>query len=156
VPVTLCGLGAMAPYITAHASLYDTMTFAGAGHVPWQNGGVDFYMVDTLVTGFLAKAYCAATLPSCMLSTNGIQDVTYGATISLYPNPAGNVLNIQSSQFITAISMTDEMGRTVAGISDINSLSYQMNTSHLSPGVYFVCINDSQGHIPAIRKVVIE
>jgi len=156
VPVTLCGLGAMAPYITAYSTLYDTMTFAGAGHVPWQNGGVDFYMVDTLVTGFLNKAVCAAVLPSCVVKTTGIHDIQYSAKLSLYPNPASNSLNIESSEYISTISVADEMGRIVAGVSGVNTMNYQLNTSALSPGVYFVRINDNLGHIPAIRKVIIE
>lgn len=155
VPVTLCGLGAMAPYITANTTLYDTMTFVGAGHTPWSSGGIDFYMVDTLVTGFLNKAVCAPVQPSCMVTT-GIHDIQYSAKISLYPNPAGNSLNIQSSEYITTISVADEMGRIVAGVSGVNTKNYQLNTSTLSPGVYFVRINDNQGHIPAIRKVIIE
>ena len=155
VPVTLCGLGAMAPYITAHTSIYDTLTFPNAGHVPWQNGGVDFYMVDTLVTGFLNRAICAPTIPTCVVTPNGIKDVQFGASISLYPNPASSVLNIQSSEFISDISMIDEMGRVVSQISDLHTLNYQMNTSQLSAGVYFLRLNDNKGHIPAVRKVVI-
>lgn len=157
VPVTLCGLGAMAPYITAHSSIYDTLTFPGAGHVPWQGGGQDFYMVDTLVTGFLNRVLCAPTLPTCFVATpNGIQDVQYSATLSLYPNPAASVLNIQSSEPINTISMTDEMGRIVSQISDINAMNYAVSTSQLTAGIYFVRINDNKGHIPAVRKIVIE
>jgi hypothetical protein len=156
VPVTLCGLGAMAPYITAHSSLYDTMTFIGAGHVPWQGGGNDFYKVDTLVTGFLNRAVCASTLPTCVVTPNSIKDLQFGANISLYPNPASNVLNVQSSEFISDISMVDEMGRVVSHISDLHTLNYQMNTSQLSSGVYFLRLNDNKGHIPAVRKVVVD
>jgi para-nitrobenzyl esterase len=155
VPVTLCGLGAMAPYITASTTLYDTMTFIGAAHTPWASGGIDFYMVDTLVTGFLNKAVCAPVQPSCMVTT-GIQDIQYSANISLYPNPAVGSLNIQSSEFITTISVADEMGRIVAGVNGINTMNYQFNTSQLSPGVYFVKISDNQGYVPAIKKVIIE
>jgi hypothetical protein len=52
--------------------------------------------------------------------------------------------------------MTDEMGRTVSLVSDINTMNYAMNTSQLTAGIYFVRINDNKGHIPAVRKIVIE
>ena len=155
VPVTLCGLGAMAPYITANSTIYDTMTFPGAGHVPWQTSNPDFYMVDTLITGFLNKTLCAPALPSCVVMT-GIRDIQYSAKISLYPNPASSNLNIQSSEYINTISVADEMGRIVASVSGVNTMNYQLNTTTLSPGIYFVRINDNLGHIPAVRKVIIE
>jgi para-nitrobenzyl esterase len=156
VQVQLCGLGAMSPFITAHTTLYDTLTFPGAGHVPWQNGGNDFYRVDTLITGFLNKALCAPTLPTCVLNTTGVEDVKYNADISLYPNPASNMLNVTSSQFFTAISIVDETGRIVAQVNDIRTLNYQLNTSGLSAGIYLVRINDALGHTPAVRKLVIQ
>ena len=156
VPVTLCGLGAMASYITTTSTIYDTMTFPGAGHVPWQTNNADFYMVDTLITGFLNKAMCAAPLPSCVVTTTGIHDIQYSAKIALYPNPASSNLNIQSSEYINSISVADEMGRIVASVGGVNTMSYQLNTSDLSPGIYFVRINDNLGHIPAVRKVIIE
>jgi hypothetical protein len=48
------------------------------------------------------------------------------------------------------------MGRVVTSINDINAMNYLLNTSVLSPGVYFVRINDNLGHIPAVRKVIVE
>jgi len=132
------------------------MTFPGAGHVPWQTNNADFYMVDTLITGFLNKAMCAAPLPSCVVTTTGIHDIQYSAKIALYPNPASSNVNIQSSEYINSISVADEMGRIVASVGGVNTMSYQLNTSDLSPGIYFVRINDNLGHIPAVRKVIIE
>ena len=155
VPVTLCGLGQMAPYITANTSYYDTMTFVGAGHVPWQGNSADFNMIDTMITSFLYHVLCMPATPNCEVPS-GIQEVKYAANISLYPNPASNLLNIQSSMFFSDISMVDEMGRTVAHANDMKTLNYQINTSNLSAGIYFVRINDAQGHIPAVRKVIIE
>jgi para-nitrobenzyl esterase len=155
VNVTLCGLGSCAPNIVANTPYYDTMTFAGAGHVPWQSGGIDFYMVDTLITGFLNYALCQSPPPACHFAT-GIKNVNNAADISVYPNPASDALNISSSELINTITITDETGRTVAEVSDINTLSYRLNTSRLSTGIYFVQISDAQGYAVAVRKVVIE
>ena len=154
VPVTLCGLGSLAPNIVANTPYYDTLTFPGAGHVPWESGGVDFYMVDTLITGFLYKAINTSSTAPCTLPS-GIQNIN-SASISIYPNPASSELNIQSSEFIKNITMTDETGRIVLQTSGLNTLSYQMNTSNINAGIYFVRINDVAGQSPIVKKVVIE
>ena len=154
VPVTLCGLGSLAPNIVANTPYYDTMTFAGAGHVPWESGGVDFYMVDTLITGFLYKAINTSSTAPCAVPS-GIQNINT-ASITLYPNPASSEINIQSSDFIKNVTLTDETGRTVLQTSGLNTLSYQMNTSGVTAGIYFVRINDIAGQSPIVKKVVIE
>jgi len=156
VPLQLCGLGSCAPNIVANTLYYDTLTFPGQGHVPWDANAGMFYQVDTLVTGFLYYEVTNTPKAPCVAAPNGIAHIDNTPNISLYPNPATNVMNIQSSRFIASISMTDEMGRTVSQADNVNSLSYQMNTSHLSPGVYFVRIYDTQGSLPVIRKVVVE
>jgi poly(3-hydroxybutyrate) depolymerase len=164
VPVTLCGLDSLQPYITANTPYWASMTFPGAGHVPWQNGGNDFYMVDTLVTGFLVKAVGLTFTAPCGTSPApcptylplGIQLVMDQADITLYPNPGNKVLNIHSSQSISDISMYDETGKMVLQADDVKSYNYQLNTSHLSSGVYTLHINNTEGHVPTVKKVIID
>ena len=156
VPLQLCGLGSCASSIVTNTPYYDTLTFPGQGHIPWDSDPGMFHQVDTLVTGFLFHEVTNLVPDTCPAIVNSIRNINNQPTISLYPNPATNVLNIQSSHFISAISVVDEMGRTVSQVGNMNSLSYQMNTSHLSPGIYFVRIYDTQGQIPAVRKVIIE
>jgi para-nitrobenzyl esterase len=94
VNVTLCGLGSCAANIVANTPLFDTLTFIGAGHVPWQNGGQDFYMVDTLVTGFLFNAIGSTFTAPCSMTPSpcptylplGIQSISDLANITIYPN----------------------------------------------------------------------
>jgi para-nitrobenzyl esterase len=164
VPVTLCGLDSMQPYITANTPYSASMIFPGAGHVPWQSDAGDFYMIDTMITNFLFKAVgltttspCGTTPATCNTYVpDGIQPVVEQADINLFPNPGSNVLNIHSSQYMSSISMSDEMGRIVFEATSINTTLYQINTSHLSTGVYFVHINDAAGRMPVVRKVIIE
>ena len=132
------------------------MVFPGAGHVPWQTNNTDFYMIDTMITSFLNHALCMPAVPQCVPVNTGIKQIAAGPSITLYPNPASNVLKIQSSQFINDISLSDETGRIISQVSGINTLSYELNTSRFSPGVYVVRINDSVGLVPSIRKIVIE
>ena len=156
VPVTLCGLGKMQPYITANTPYSASMVFPGDGHVPWQSNAAKFYRIDTMITSFLYKALSEPMNAVCTNTPLGILDDSYASRISLYPNPATNVLNISSSEMINNISLIDQTGRIVNQVSDIKTLHYQMNTSHLSAGVYIVRLNDVQGQTPVIRKIVIE
>jgi hypothetical protein len=154
VPLQLCGLGSMQSYITTNTPYWASMIFPGAGHVPWSTSPTDYYMIDTLITSFLYKELYNLVPDTCP-TPSGIKNVT-SATIKLYPNPAGKQLNIESSDIISAITMSDEMGRTVSRTSDIDSRNYEMNTSGLSAGIYFIRIYSTSGLLPVVRKVIIE
>ena len=154
VPLLLCGLGSMQPYITTNTPYWASMLFPGAGHVPWSTNPTDFYMIDTLITSFLYNELNNLVPDTCP-TPSGIRGVTT-ATIKLYPNPAGKQLNIESSDIISAVTMSDDMGRAVSQASEINSRSYEMNTSGMSAGIYFVRIYGTSGQMPAVRKVTID
>ena len=57
-------------------------------------------------------------------------------SISLYPNPANDVLNISSSNSITKIEVFDMQGRNVAS----NNNASNVNVAALGKGVYFVIV----------------
>jgi dienelactone hydrolase len=156
VPVTLCGLGSLAPNIVANTPYYDTMTFIGAGHVPWSTNDTDFYMVDTLITGFLYNELTNAVPTTCPARPSGINTIGYKADIKLYPNPAISELNVQSSDPISKISISDETGRIVYQSENINTMNYQIPISGISTGIYFARIYDTMGHLPVTKKVTIE
>ena len=155
VPVTLCGLGKMQPYITANTPYSASMVFPGDGHVPWQSNTAKFNMIDTMITSFLFKALGQPMNAVCTNTPLGVNDLNTEANIAVYPNPASNLLNISCSQMISDITISDETGRTVAQASDIKALNYQMNTSRLNAGVYFVRISNAD-NASAVRKIVIE
>lgn len=152
--VELCGLGSLDTFLS-NTPYFDTLTFPGAGHVPWENGGIDFYMIDTLITGYLYKEITNAAPQVCTGFPAGIRNIN-SDDITLYPNPATDLVNIHSSRFISSISVADEMGRIVIQTTDIHSPEYQMNTSGLSTGVYIVRIYSEQEQSPTVRKVTIE
>jgi len=79
------------------------------------------------------------------------------ASFNLYPNPAKNELTVTTSDTrypISAIEIYDVYGRKVLSHHLINTLSHQINVSHLPAGMYFVKITSAQGRVT--RKVVIE
>jgi len=69
-------------------------------------------------------------------------------SISLYPNPAQNILNISSPlAAITSVEVFDLRGRKV-GATIINyQNSYQLDVTGLKSAVYFIKINTEKGTI---------
>ncbi len=66
-------------------------------------------------------------------------------TISLYPNPANDVLNISSSNSITKIEVFDMQGRNVAS----NNNASNVNVAALGKGVYIVKVVQENGSVIA-------
>jgi hypothetical protein len=64
-------------------------------------------------------------------------------TISLYPNPANDVLNISSSNSITKIEVYDIQGRNVAS----NNNASNVNVVSLGKGVYIIKVVQENGSV---------
>jgi hypothetical protein len=80
-------------------------------------------------------------------------DEISSADFSVYPNPASEVININSSKMLNAtISVTDLTGKVVK-TSTINGLPASVNTSGLNNGIYYVTITN--GNSTSTQKVVI-
>jgi hypothetical protein len=72
------------------------------------------------------------------------------SVLSLYPNPATNVLTITAADPITLISITNLVGQTLYTHA-CNSAKIQVDISDMAAGVYFVKINGTE-----VRKFVKE
>ncbi|HEY4109052.1 M43 family zinc metalloprotease [Puia sp.] len=71
----------------------------------------------------------------------------HSPTLSLYPNPAVSQVSVKMSEASCLGSMLevyDQMGQRVMA-SRITDLSFGLDVSHLSSGVYFIRINDGRG-----------
>ena len=77
------------------------------------------------------------------ITSTGILDNSI-STISLYPNPINDMLNISSTDNIKSLEIKDLLGRVVYSISEINSTYISVNTSIFSNNIYIVSclIND--------------
>ena len=149
VHVTLCGLGQLEPAYVARDVYHMSKVFPGDTHVPWATDPAKFYTVDSLVTQFLYNLVCT--------NVAGVNDVHTNTDVSLYPNPASECVNVKSSELLSTICVTDQVGRVVAEISNINRLEYELNTSHLSAGVYFVKMKfANENNTPIVKQVVVE
>jgi len=90
------------------------------------------------------------TLSNFMVTS--VNELTSPA-ITLYPNPATDILNIGSTLSILKIEISNNLGQIVyQKITDDKAI--QINTSSFSKGIYLVEIETSEGR--AIKKLVIE
>ncbi len=81
------------------------------------------------------------------LSTNNIDY----SSLSVYPNPVSQDLNIKSQHVITHLEIYNLIGQKVLE-KTIGVAEAQLNVSHLSPGVYLVKI-DSEGSSETLKII---
>jgi len=74
-------------------------------------------------------------------------------TLKLYPNPAYDVLTIESSQNIQLITITNSVGQMVYR-NQIDAARTRLNISEYQSGVYFVQIETDNG--TTTQKIIIE
>ena len=76
-------------------------------------------------------------------------------SFSMYPNPAGNTVTIESPEDVDArIIMTDALGKTVMN-STFNGTTETLNTSTLKNGVYFVHTISSDGVKSKTQRLIV-
>jgi len=149
VLVNLCGLGALEPVYDTNDIYHMSHVFVGDSHVPWDTDPAKFYTVDSMVTIFLYDLVCTGVA--------GVNEVVTNPEISLFPNPAGEAVNIQSPQAMSSIVVYDETGRTILQVNKINRESYEANTSHFGKGVYFIRVSFCDAaNAPVVKRVVVE
>jgi hypothetical protein len=120
---------------------------ANAAAVPalpqnWELVGTEGALLDLTNFVYVDSIVFDNVVPSAL----GTADFGYANnTISLYPNPAQEVLNISSSNSITKIEVYDMQGRNVA--SNINASV--VNVAALLKGAYIVKVVQENGSVVA-------
>jgi hypothetical protein len=74
----------------------------------------------------------------------GLNDLTNGS-LSLYPNPANEVVNIVSTSDIKTIEVLNYIGQTIYTNNNVNLMKAQLNTTSFKAGVYFVKVTTTSG-----------
>ncbi len=85
------------------------------------------------------------------LGTTGIAESNNNSSITIYPNPAGNTLNIAGITGLTKISLFDIVGKLVIEKEASNNTA--IDISQLPVGVYTLLIESKTGRV--FNKVVI-
>lgn len=75
-------------------------------------------------------------------------------SISIYPNPATDQVHIDSREALTSIELIDVTGKLIQSIQGINTNVYQLNTSKLAPGFYFIRIPANNS--TSVYKIVVQ
>lgn len=76
--------------------------------------------------------------------TNAINNSTYDQGLSIYPNPAKNILNLQRSSFGEKVySITSINGQLVQS-GFLSGDEVEIDVSHLPKGMYFVTLRSNQ------------
>jgi hypothetical protein len=70
--------------------------------------------------------------------------------VTLYPNPANDVVNIQANDLVEQVSVMDVSGKTVMNLNKVNSFSVR----DISKGIYLVRVKTKAGI--ATQRLVIE
>ena len=148
-------------------------TISGAGSsylIHWLNSGIEF-TATTVPTVTYTKVQATDSISARIVpdgacydsSVSGIQVVTKSNTsvpdafatqeISLFPNPANTEVFITGNFSINSIVITDLLGQQVLQ-QTVNAMSFKVDISNLSGGVYNVIFNSNYGRV--VKKLVKE
>ncbi len=126
--------------MTVAGNEIETQFFSADGTL----GAIDFFAIDANNEFFIDDVlFVEGTLSTPEFSED---------TISAYPNPVVDVLNINTRTNVSTIEIFDTLGKRVA-LSNPNSISPSMDMSTLKSGIYFVTITaeDSSQTIKVIK-----
>lgn len=74
-------------------------------------------------------------------------------TMSLYPNPASDNLNIVASSNIRNIRVMNLLGQQVLSIANVGNEFYTLDIAKLNAGIYIVSITDANGAVNSSRFI---
>ncbi len=79
-----------------------------------------------------------------LTDATGIEEVSASATVSAYPNPAGDKLNVKSTEKIVSIKIYNPFGQLVYS-NLIDNKNATINTSNLADGFYYLNVETASG-----------
>ena len=84
---------------------------------------------------------------------NAIDEYAF-STLKLYPNPAQNIINIKSEEFVT-VAIYNLIGEQMDILSVNDGTKISCDVSHLKAGLYLVALEDGEGNVVA-KKVTLK
>jgi para-nitrobenzyl esterase len=115
-------------------------SYYGADHVPFVTSTAYMDTTVRFVSNFLFRYLgCNPSDPEPLPNTfaTGIEDPVADGDVIIYPNVCSDYINIKTDKKINAVAIYNLEGKEI--ISG-NSGNYKINTSNLSPGIYFLKI----------------
>jgi hypothetical protein len=95
----------------------------------------------------------------CFETQTGIVDICTGidennnSTLTLYPNPVNNLLNIIGLENNSAINIYDLTGKLVISKNNLTSTTNSISTESLKAGVYFVSVSSDNTPTKTIKII---
>jgi hypothetical protein len=100
------------------------------------------------------RLYQASWSSGCI--TVGAKDESSNDGVTLYPNPASQLVNLKFEKSISGkIILRNQLGQEVSSFSVQNQSEIQLKTDHLKPGIYFLFTYEQGGNVIS-KKFVIE
>lgn len=103
-----------------------------------------YVAIEVTELGNYAGAYDDVIYIDNFLVDNNVGINEHNENVSVYPNPANNVINVNASANINMVEVFNMMGQRVALI-DANDTNVQINTTALSNGMYMMRITTEEG-----------
>jgi len=102
------------------------------------------FVAECLNSQFASTFVNDVTGGNITIDTNiSIEDINNNS-ISVYPNPANNVLFVKNMNNISEISIINILGQTVQNIN-VKGENTEINISNLTNGMYFIKFNNTNG-----------
>ena len=120
--------------------------FEGYTFVSWNDGSTDNPREIAVISDAL---YVASFIPTNSIEENSAQE------ISIFPNPATDILNITSSETISEIEIVNALGQVVYRI-EVNADNAVCDVNGLANGVYVVRIHGTDTALVCQRKFIKE
>jgi len=112
------------------------------------------YVVKAVHEGYNSTTIeSAASNEACPILTVGIVDNQL-ASLKVYPNPAKDVVNVETTKDIRTIEMINYLGQSVYKQAVDGKGVYKINTRQLESGVYFIRFIDAKGIVTTERVTI--
>lgn len=137
---------------TISANGASTYTYSGGSAVVSPATSTTYTVIGTSVANCTANALSSIVVNACV----GIDELKNNGGISVYPNPALSVINVEFLNYNNepyTVEITNTLGKIVYSQKVVSSESV-MKISDLSKGIYFISILNSR--IKTTQKVIVE
>jgi len=113
------------------------------------------WSVSTHFIGTIDGTTAVLADPGTACIITGISNVESGS-ISLYPNPAGNYLNIEGIANATTIEVFNNMGMLISNSNHNGNASMTLETTSMSNGLYYISIRMNDGSLITKPFVIVK
>ncbi len=94
-------------------------------------------------------------LTDCIYVVNLSVEENLKNNVSIYPNPATNVINLKSDEMMSTIQIYDLSGQLVENVT-INAETFTVNTQNLVDGIYLISIYNTQNELLSKQKLIVQ